>query len=99
MPLILALIGALVRAVGPLVAQVMISLGFTFVSFVGIDLAITEAKARAMAALTGNGALFLQFMGVFQVGTSINIIASAYIARLALTGIVGGKLTKMVTKS
>jgi hypothetical protein len=99
MPLILALIGALVRAVGPLVAQVMLSLGFTFISFTGIDFAINEAKARAMSALSANGALFLQFMGVFQIGTAINIIASAYIARTVLTGIVGGKLTKMVTKS
>lgn len=98
MPLILALIGALVRAVGPLVSQVLLSLGISFVTYTGIDFAITEAKTRALAALTGNGALFLQFMGVFQVGTAINIIASAFIARTVLQGIVGGKLTKMVTK-
>lgn len=98
MPLILALIGALVRAVGPLVSQVLLSLGISFVTYSGIDFAITEAKTRALAALSGNGALFLQFMGVFQVGTAINIIASALIARTVLQGIVGGKLTKMVTK-
>jgi hypothetical protein len=99
MPLILALIGALVRAVGPLVAQVMLALGFSFVSYTGIDFAITEAKARALGALSANGALFLQFVGVFQIGTAINIICSAFIARTVLQGIVGGKLTKMVTKS
>lgn len=99
MPLILALIGALVRAVGPLVAQVMLSLGFSFISYTGIDFAITEAKARALASLSGNGALFLQMVGVFQIGTAINMIASAFIARTILMGITGGKLTKMVTKS
>lgn len=99
MPLILALIGALVRAVGPLVAQVMLSLGFTMISYAGIDFAITEAKARALGALSANGQLFLQMVGVFQIGTAINIIASAYIARTVLMGITGGKLTKMVTKS
>jgi Protein of unknown function (DUF2523) len=99
MPLILALIGALVRAVGPIVAQVMISLGFSFVTYTGIDFAITEAKARAMSALSSNGQLFMQFMGVFQVGTAINIIASAFIARTVLQGIVGGKITKLVTKA
>lgn len=99
MPLILALIGALVRAVGPLVTQVMLSLGFSFISYTGIDFAITEAKTRALSALSGNGAIFLQFMGVFQIGTAINMIASAYIARTILMGITGGKLTKMVTKS
>jgi hypothetical protein len=99
MPLILALIGALVRAVGPLVAQVMLSLGFSFISYTGIDFAITEAKARALGALGANGALFLQMAGVFQIGTAVNMIASAYIARTVLMGISGGKLTKMVTKS
>jgi Protein of unknown function (DUF2523) len=99
MPLVIFLIGALVRAVGPLVAQVMISLGFSFVTYAGIDYAITEAKTRALSALSSNGQLFLQFMGVFQVGTAINIIASAFIARTVLQGIVGGKLTKMVTKA
>jgi Protein of unknown function (DUF2523) len=99
MPLILAFIGALVRAVGPLVTQVLLSLGLSFASYTGIDFAITEAKARALSALAGNGQLFLQFAGVFQIGTAINIITSAFIARTVLQGIVGGKLTKMVTKS
>jgi Protein of unknown function (DUF2523) len=99
MPLILLLIGALVRAVGPLVAQVLLSLGMSFVTYSGIDYALTAAKARALSSLSGNGALFLQFAGIFQIGTAINIIASAYIARTILQGIVGGKLTKLVTKS
>lgn len=99
MPLILALIGALVRAVGPITAQVMLSLGFTFLSFTGIDLAINEMKDAAMSAINGQGQLFIQFIGVFQIGTAINMIASAYIGRTVLQGVAGGKLTKMVTKS
>jgi Protein of unknown function (DUF2523) len=99
MPLILALIGALVRAVGPIATQVMLALGFSFLSFTGIDLAVNEMKASAMSALTGNGQLFMQFMGVFQIGTAINMMASAYVGRSILQGIVGGKLTKMITKS
>ena len=99
MPLVLLLIGGLVKAVGPLVTQVLLSLGISFIAFTGIDFALDAAKARAFSALTGNGALFMQFMGVFQVGTAINIIASAMIARTVLTGISGGKLTKMIWKS
>lgn len=99
MPLLLALIGLLVRAAGPIAAQVMLALGFSFLAFTGIDIAVTSMKTTALAALGGNGTLFLQFMGVFQVGTAINMIASAFAGRAAIQGIVGGKLTKMVTKS
>lgn len=99
MPLILALIGALVRAVGPIASQVMLALGFSFISYSGIDLAVNEMKDAAMSSLNGNGALFIQFVGVFQIGTAINMIASAYVGRTILQGITGGKLTKMITKS
>jgi hypothetical protein len=99
MPLVLLLIGGLVRAVGPLVTQILLSLGISFIAYSGIDFALEAAKTRAFSALSGNGALFMQFMGVFQIGTAINIIASAMIARTVLMGITGGKLTKMITKS
>ena len=98
MPLILTLIGALVRAVGPLVAQVMLSLGFSFITFTGVQLAVDTFKADALAALGSNGGVFMQFMGVFQVGTAVNMIASAITARLVLKGLTGGGITKMITK-
>lgn len=99
MPLILALIGALVRAVGPLVAQVLLSLGITFVSIAGIDIALTEAKARAFDSLSAGGQLFVSLVGILQIGTALNIIFSAMVARTLLMGLAGGKLTKMITKS
>jgi hypothetical protein len=99
MALILAFIGALVRVVGPITAQVMLALGFSFLSFTGIDLAVNEMKDAAFASINGQGQLFIQFIGVFQIGTAINMVASAYLGRMLLQGVVGGKLTKMVTKS
>lgn len=99
MPLIIALIGALVRAVGPITSQVMLALGFSFLSFTGIDLAVDQFKQYALASLSANGTLFVQLAGVFNLGTAVNMIASAFIGRQVLQGIVGGKLTKMVTKS
>jgi len=100
MPLFVsALIGGLVSAVGAIVANVMLSLGIGFVAYQGIDFMVTAFKADALSALGGNGSLFVQFMGVFQIGTAINMIASAMTARLVLAGITGGSLTKMVTKA
>jgi hypothetical protein len=45
-----------------------------------------------------SGSIFLQFVGIFQFGTAINIITSAITARLTIAGITGGSITKMVTK-
>jgi Protein of unknown function (DUF2523) len=99
MPLIFALIAVLIRAVGPIVAQVLLSLGISFIAFTGIDLAVSQFKDLAINALSGTGATFLQFVGVFQIGTAINMLASAYLGRTILMGVTGGKLTKMITKS
>lgn len=99
MPLLLALIGLLVRAVGPIVAQVLLSLGITFLTYTGIDFALDAAKGRAFAALSSGGQVLIQLVGVMQIGTALNIIFSAYAARMILNGITNGGITKMITKA
>jgi hypothetical protein len=96
--LVSSLVGALVRAVGAFVANILLSLGIGFVTYQGIDLFISAMKSQFITSVNANGALFVSFMGVFQVGTAINMIASAYVARMVIAGISGGSLTKMVTK-
>lgn len=98
MPLILMLIGSLVSAVGPLVANVILSLGISFVAYSGVNVIVDYAKSELFNSLSATGGVALQLIGVLQVGTSINIIFSAYAARMILMGVTGGKLTKMVTK-
>ena len=98
MPLILMLIGGLVQAAGPIVAQVLLSMGIGFVAYSGIDLMLETMKTQVFGSFNAGGAVFLQFVGVFQLGTAVNIIASAYTARMTIAGITGGSITKMVTK-
>jgi Protein of unknown function (DUF2523) len=98
MYLVYALVGGLVSAVGALVANVLLSLGIGFVTYQGLGLFVSTMKSQFLSSVNANGALFINFMGVFQIGTAINMIASAYVARLVIAGISGGSLTKMVTK-
>lgn len=98
MPLIAALVGALEWATGSFVVQVLISLGISFATYGGIDTMITGVKADALAAFGSMGGVTAQLLGVLQVGTSINIICSAYVTKTVMMGITGGKLTKMITK-
>jgi hypothetical protein len=96
--LISALVGFLVRSVGAFVANILLSLGISFVTYQGVDLFISAMKAQFISSVTANGALFMNFIGVFQIGTAINMICSAYVARMLIAGVSGGSLTKMVTK-
>ncbi|MDP3887126.1 DUF2523 domain-containing protein [Hydrogenophaga sp.] len=99
MPLfIAALIGALVSAAGTLVGKVLISLGIGYVAYSGIDTMLESAKADVFSRIAGQGSLVTQLAGVLQIGTCINILASAYLARLVVAGLTNGKLTSMVHK-
>jgi hypothetical protein len=98
MPLILSLIGALVTAVGPIIAQIVLSLGIGFVAFSGLDIFIETFRSQALSVLGGQNSLFTQMMGVFNIGTAVNMIASAYTARLTIAGLTGGSITRMVTR-
>lgn len=98
---IAALLGGLVQAAGTLVGRVLISLGVGFVVFTGVDASITAIKGQALASLnsaTSFGPQIAAFIGVLQVGTCINIVFSAWSARLVLAGLTGGTLKRMVLK-
>lgn len=98
MPLILALIGSLIRAVGPLVANVLLSLGIGFVSYTGINTMVDLAKNQIFNAISGLSPWAVQLVGILKLGTCLNIIFSAIAARLLLAGITNGTFTKMITK-
>lgn len=98
MPLILALIGALQWAMGSLVGQVLLALGISFVTYQGVDTGTAFMKTQAFSSINALPPIMVQLFGVFQIGTAINIIFSAMVARMTMQGIAGGKLTKMITR-
>lgn len=93
-----ALIGGLVSAAGSFVGRVLIALGVGFVSYQGIDVALAFIKTQALQAITSLPIEIVQIISTLQVGTAINILASAYAARLVLGGLTSGTVKKMVFK-
>lgn len=85
-----ALGGLLVQIVGSFVGKALLSLGVGYVAYKGMDLSIAFAKTKFMSSVGGFGAVTIQLMGVLNVGTAVNILCSALIARLAFKGMVGG---------
>ncbi|MDB5802715.1 MAG: hypothetical protein JWN73_37 [Betaproteobacteria bacterium] len=97
MPVLIAmLIGGLVSAASHIVGRVLLALGLSYVTYRGIDTLMTFLKTGVMTQLGGMGPDIIQLLGVLQVGTCVNIIASAFAARLALAGLTSGALTSFV---
>lgn len=85
-----ALIGLLLRAIGwslvPLGWKLLRGLGFTAVSYVGIQSLMEWAKDYAFSALGSVPSSWLQILGLLQLDVCLSIYFSAYIARAVLTG-------------
>ncbi len=99
MPLLIqALLGGLIQAAGTLVGKVLLSLGIGYVSYTGINLLFDSAKQTLFANIASQAPVAVQLAGVLQVGTCVNIMVSAALAKLVLAGLTNGTLTRMVTK-
>ena len=85
-----ALIGTLVSAVGTFAGKALISLGVGYLAFKGIDAFVAVGKAHVLASLGGLSGVTLQLIGVLNIGTGVNILFSALVARLTFKGMVGG---------
>lgn len=95
---IAALLGGLVQIAGTLVGRVLLSLGIGFVVYSGVDAALDTVKALAfdkLGTVASFGPTLVELVGVLQVGTCLNIVFSAYAARLVLAGVTGGALKRM----
>lgn len=99
MPLWLAaLLGGLVEIAGTLVGKVLLSLGFGYVTYSGVDTGLTWAKTFALAKIGAAGGQVVAFAGVLQVGTCISMVAAAISARLLISGLTGGSFKRLVMK-
>lgn len=99
MPLLIqALLGGLIQVAGTLVGRVLVSLGIGFVTYTGINLFFDSAKTSLIAAISAQAPVVVQLAGVLQIGTCVNIMISAALAKLALQGLTNGSLTRMITK-
>lgn len=73
----------LIALVEPLLAKILMALGFSVVSIVGVDLALNQIKGMVVSGLLGLGPL-LDFALYIWLGKGIGIVFGACATRLAL---------------
>lgn len=74
----------LLSMVGPLVARILLSLGFAVVTFVGMDLVVNELISRAQTAYGSMPAMMLQLAGLAGIGQALSIITGAVLTKVAI---------------
>jgi hypothetical protein len=88
MPAFIAmLVGALRYAAGNIAGQVLVGLGIGVLTYQGVDISLEYLKGQALANLAGLPAELLGLLSFMKVGVFINIVSSAMVARLTMTGV------------
>lgn len=99
MPLwVAAIVGGLIQAAGTLVGRVLISLGFGYVVFSGVDVGLGALRDAVVSNIGGLPAAAVGVASTAKVGVCISILFSALSARLLLNGLTGGVLKRLVAK-
>lgn len=95
---IAALLGGLVSAAGSLVGRILIALSIGYVTYTGLDSLLTAVGTAVHGSFTGLPAVALSVLAALKVDVCISIMLSAFAARLLLSGLTSGKITRMVIK-
>ena len=93
-----ALLGGLVSVAGSLVGRVLLSLGLGYVSYTGIDTALSAIKAQLQSSAAALPSYVVGMMGWMQIGTGFSILLSAITMRFVLQGLTSGALKRFVVK-
>lgn len=82
MPNVFLMFGSYVAA--NLVARILLSLGVSFVTYIGLDWILSTAIAEIQGLLGGLPIVAASLLGLGDVDIAINLVFSAYTARLAM---------------
>jgi hypothetical protein len=93
-----ALLGGLVSAAGSIVGRVLIALSIGYVSYTGLDFLMDGIRSQLLTSFADIPAQGLTLAKALRIDSIINVWLSAFAAKLTLSGIASGKLTKMVVK-
>lgn len=81
-------------AAGNFVARILISLGVSFVTFQGFDVLLSTATNAIHGLLSGTPAEVTMLLGLGDVDIAINLVLSAYAARIAMLALRQMRLLK-----
>lgn len=90
MPVFIASIGGmLLNLAGSLVGRVLVSLGLSVITYVGVDAVLDKLKLNALEAFQGMPGELVSLLSYMKVGVAMSIITSAVAVRLGLSGLSG----------
>ena len=99
MPVFLAALGGvLINIVGTIVGRVMIALGIGVVTYTGVGASIDFLKAQAISNFNSLPSEVYSILAMLKVGSAINIIVSAIMARLVLDGVTSDTFKRWVIR-
>lgn len=99
MPLLIASIaGALLQIASSLAGRVFLALGFSYLTFTGLDAGLSTIEQLVMSKMGGVSGDAVAFFAWMNLDKALSMIFSAMTSAVALKGITGGKLTKIITK-
>ena len=95
---IATLLGALLQLAGSLVGRILISLGFGYAAFKGVDVLFTWIGQGIRSNLSGLPVGIAGMIGALKIDVAVNILLSSIPMRLTLSGLQGGTFKKLVMK-
>lgn len=94
-----ALVGGFGQSIMHGIIKLLIALGFGFITYQGVDVLINNLMQHVYTNFNAVSPEMLGMLGVLKIDKALNVLASAYAARLAIRGITGGLIRKFgITK-
>lgn len=96
--LVAALLSGLVQIAGTILGRALLALGFSLVSYTGFSALADWLKGQVLASIVALPPEVVGMLSVLKVGVCLNVIFSAFAARLVINGLQGDTIKKWVTK-
>lgn len=91
------IIGGIASAMATLVGRALIAMGIGFVTYTGVDLALTEMQNLVISGVRGLPADMVSLVGYLWLDKALSVIFSAITTAVSLRYL-GGSVKKMVYK-
>lgn len=99
MPYIISIFwGASALVLQSLVGKVLLYLGISYLTYQGIDVLIASIENQVNQALGQSAGVLNGLIGLTRLGESTSVILSALTAKLTLSGLQSGSITRQVIK-
>jgi len=99
MPAIIAAIGGmLITIAGSIVGRVLMALGLSITTYIGVSTTLDWLEGKMLDALDGTPEKILSLLAFMKVGMCLNIIVTAIMVRSVMKGVTGDSLKKWVLK-